>query len=184
LKAPCWALSPERAVTPLETGFDWIEHTSLSMWVRGESMFAFPLILSAHTLGMGFLAGTSAGIDLRLLGLAPRVPLSDLARFYPVMWCALALNFASGTLLLIGYPYKAFTNPLFYVKLTLIAAAVYLVLRIRREILLQPELTARVLRRGRLLATVSLGCWIGVIAAGRLLAYTYTWLLVGMRNNF
>jgi hypothetical protein len=172
-------------VTPLEAGFDWIERTPLSMWVRGESMFAFPLILSAHTLGMGFLAGTSAGIDLRLLGLARRVPLAELAKFYPVMWLALAVNFTSGTLLLIGYPYKAFTNPLFYVKLSLIAAAVYLAVRIRRQVLLRPDPQAEsVLRSGRLLAVVSLGCWAGVIAAGRLLAYTYSWLLVGMPNNF
>jgi len=171
-------------VTPLEAGFDWIENTSLSMWVRGESMFAFPLILSAHTLGMGFLAGTSAGIDLRVLGLANRVPMSELAKFYPVMWLALAVNFTSGTLLLIGYPYKAFTNPLFYVKLTLIAVAVYLLVRIRREILLQAEPAETVLRRGRSLAMVSLACWVGVIFAGRLLAYTYSWLLVGMPNNF
>ena len=172
-------------MTPLEAGFAWIEDTSLSMWVRGESMYAFPLILSVHTLGMGFLAGTSAGIDLRVLGLANRVPLSALAKFYPVMWLALALSFVSGTLLLIGYPYKAFTNPLFYVKLALIAAAVYLVVRIRRDVLLHPGPQAEsILRNGRRLAMVSLGCWVGVIAAGRFLAYTYTYLLVGMPNNF
>jgi hypothetical protein len=172
-------------MTPIEAGFDWIEHTPLSMWVRGESMLAFPTILSAHTLGMGFLAGTSAGIDLRLLGFANRVPLSALAKFYPVMWIALAVSFVSGTLLLIGYPYKAFTNPLFYVKLGLIADAVYLVVRIRRQVLLQPDPQADdALRIGRLLAIASLGCWVGVIAAGRLLAYTYSWLLVGMPNNF
>ena len=172
-------------MTPIEAAFDWVEQSPLSMWVRGESMLAFPLILSAHTLGMGFLAGISAGIDLRLLGLANRVPLSALAKFYPVMWLALALNFASGSLLLIGYPYKAFTNPVFYVKLTLIAAAVYLVVRIRSQILLQPDPdAASVLRQGRLLAITSLACWAGVICAGRLLAYTYTWLRVGMPNNF
>ena len=172
-------------MTPVEAGFDWLEHTSLSIWVRGESMLAFPAILSAHTLGMGFLAGTSAGIDLRLLGIANRVPLSALAKFYPVMWLALALSFSSGTLLLIGYPYKAFTNPLFYVKLALIAAAVYLVVRIRRQVLLHSDpLPDSVLRNARLLAIVSLGCWAGVIATGRFLAYTYSWLLVGMPNNF
>jgi hypothetical protein len=155
------------------------------MWIRGESMLGFPTILSAHTVGMGFLAGTSAGIDLRLLGFADRVPLAALAKFYPVMWIALALNFASGVLLLIGYPYKAFTNPVFYVKLALIAVAVYLIVRIRRQVLLQPEPEAPdVVRLGRSMAMVSLGCWVGVILAGRLLAYTYTWLRVGMPNNF
>ena len=172
-------------MTPIENAFDWLEHTPLSMWVRGESMLAFPTILSAHTLGMGFLAGTSAGIDLRLLGVANRVPISALQSFYPVMWLALAVNFLSGTLLFIGYPYKAATNPLFYIKLALIAVAVTLAVRIRNRVLRQPDLeAAAVLRRGRTLAAISLGCWAGVIFAGRLLAYTYSWLLVGMPNNF
>ena len=172
-------------MTPLEVVCDWVENTSLSMWIRGESMLGFPTILSFHTLGMGFLAGTSAGIDLRLLGVANRVPISALEKFYPVMWLALAVNFVSGVLLLIGYPYKAFTNPLFYVKLTLIAVAVYLGVRIRSQVLTQPDPdAASVLYRGRFLATTSLVCWAGVILAGRLLAYTYTWLRVGLPNSF
>jgi len=91
----------------------------------------------------------------------------------------------AGVLLLIGYPYKAFTNPVFYVKLMLIAVAVYLIVRIRKDVLLQPDPDAPdVYRRGRLYGMISLGCWVGVILAGRLLAYTYTWLRVGMPNNF
>ena len=172
-------------MTPLEIACGWLENTSLSMWVRGESMLAFPTILSFHTLGMGFLAGTSAGMDLRLLGFANRVPLAELAKFYWVMWLALAVSFTSGVLLLIGYPYKAFTNPVFYVKLTLIAVAVYLIVRIRKDVLLQPYPDAPdVYRRGWLFGLISLGCWAGVILTGRLLAYTYTWLRVGMPNNF
>ena len=172
-------------MTPIEMLFSWIEQTSLSEWISGPSMLAFPTILAAHTLGMGFLAGTSAGIDLRLLGVANRVPLSALEKFYPVMWLALVVNFASGTLLFIGYPYKAVTNPVFYVKLALIAAAIYLALRIRRDILRAPDTDQLVAqRRARLLAVASLVCWAGVITAGRLLAYTYSWLRVGMPNNF
>ena len=40
---------------------------------------------------------------------------------------------------MIGYPYKAFTNPLFYVKLSLIALAIYLVVKIRNEVLRNPQ---------------------------------------------
>jgi hypothetical protein len=168
-------------VTPLEVVCSWVENTPLSLWIRGESMLGFPSILSAHTLGMGFLAGTSVCIDLRLLGFAHRVPLSALEKFYPVMWAAFALNFVSGVLLLIGYPYKAFTNPLFYVKLALVALAVYLVLRIRKKVLRHPDAElASKLPSARLLALGSLACWAAIIAAGRLLAYTYSWLRVGM----
>src|SRR5262245_11005677 len=172
-------------MTPLEIVCGWVENTSLSMWIRGESMLGFPTILSAHTLGMGFLAGTSVGIDLRLVGVASRVPISALEKFYPVMWLALAVNFISGTLLLIGYPYKAFTNPLFYVKLSLIALAVYLVVRIRKQVLRHPDPEAAgIMPKARLLAFVSIACWAGVILSGRLLAYTYTWLRVGVPSSF
>jgi hypothetical protein len=50
-------------MTPIEQFFDALEHTELSLWVRGPSMLAFPLILTVHTIGMGFLAGTSSAID-------------------------------------------------------------------------------------------------------------------------
>src|ERR1700688_1102332 len=167
-------------MTPTEQVFDWIEHTNLSEWIRGPSMLAFPAILTVHVLGTGFLAGTSSVIALRILGFARQVPLGLLEKFYPILWVALAGNVVSGTLLLIGYPYKAFTNPLFYVKLSLIALAVYLVLRIRNDVLRNPQNNKRenasLWKRAKFLAGLSLASWMGTIAAGRFLAYTFTWL--------
>ena len=173
-------------MTPVEQFFDGLEHTPLSLWVRGDSLLAFPLILTVHTIGMGFLAGTSWAIDMRILGLARRVPLSVLQKFYPVLWVALAANFTSGVLLLTGYPYKAFSNPVFYVKLSLIALAVFLMLRIRRDVLRRSELepSPKFLRHARWLASASLVSWVGAITAGRLLAYTFKWLLVGIPGGF
>jgi hypothetical protein len=168
-------------VTPFEAFFDGIERTDLSVWVRGESMLAFPTILSLHTIGMGFLAGISVAIALRILGFARGVPLTALEKFYPVLWAALALNFTSGIFLLIGYPYKAATNPVFYVKMALIALAVYLLVRVRKDVLRIPEGASK---HARLLATLSLGSWAGAIFAGRLLAYTFHWLRVGIPGGF
>ena len=81
----------------------------------------------------------------------------------------------SGVLLLIGYPTKALTNPVFYLKLLLIATGMVLMTRLQRAItdervLDDPEAASR-LRR---LAAVSLFCWTGAIFAGRLLAYTHS----------
>ena len=176
-------------MTPVEQVFDWIEHTDLSMWIRGESIFSFPTILTVHVMGTAFLAGTSSAIALRILGVARQVPLRLLELFYPILWVALAANAASGTLLLIGYPYKAFTNPLFYVKLSLIALAIYLVVKIRNDVLRDPQGGKRgpetaLWKRARALAGFSLATWMCVIAAGRFLAYTYTWLRVGERGGF
>lgn len=171
----------------MEGFFDWLEHTGLSQFIRGGS-FAFPLILTAHVLGAGFIAGTGAAVAFRLLGVARGVPAALFERFYPVLWGALALNIASGLLLLDAYPYKAFTNPVFYVKLSLVACGVYLAVRIRDGVLRAPpwQSAARhaILENSQILAALSLACWAGTLIAGRLLAYTYKWLLVGVPGGF
>ena len=159
--------------------FAWIESTALSQWVVG-SLYAFPVILTLHAIGMGFAAGLGAMIALRILGVAPRVPLIELRRFLPVLWGGFWLNAASGVLLLIGYPTKAFTNPVFYLKLTLIGIAMALLRRLSRDAWNERSRDAvdddAGRRRLRRLGLVSLVCWIGAITAGRLLAYTYTHL--------
>jgi hypothetical protein len=95
---------------------------------------------------------------------------AEMRRFMPVMWFGFWLNFFSGIALLIGYPTKALTNPVFYLKLTLIAAGVWLVGRIRD----------RMDTGAKGLAIASLVCWGGAITAGRLLAYTYRHLMAGI----
>jgi hypothetical protein len=168
-------------MTSTEQFFDWLEHTDFSVWLRGESLLVFPLILTVHTICMGLLAGTSWAIDFRILGLARNVPLPVMEKFYPLLWVALATNFVTGTLLFISYPYKAFTNPVFYVKLSFIALAVFLVVKIRSEVLLraQPDW-----KRAKILAGASIASWVAAITAGRLIAYTFTWLRVGIPGGF
>jgi hypothetical protein len=149
----------------------WVESTWLSQWVVGSpSMFAFPGILTLHAIGMGFAVGISAALDLRILGVAPGVPLGELRRFMPILWAGFWLNAVSGALLLIGYPTKALTNPVFYLKLTLIGVAMVLLVRISRLVF---ATNSPITSRLRNLAIASLVCWAGAITAGRLLAYTY-----------
>jgi hypothetical protein len=156
--------------------FIWLENTSLSVWVReSTSVFAFPIILALHTIGMGFLAGLNAAVDLRVLGVAAGVPLSEMRRFFPIMWAGFWLNAASGVVLLAGYPTKALTNPLFYLKLALIALALVWLRSIRRSVFGDAGVEANPLtRRTRVLAAASLTCWAAVIFSGRFLAYTYS----------
>ncbi|MFI5077675.1 MAG: hypothetical protein ACHQRO_10055 [Vicinamibacteria bacterium] len=152
----------------------WLESTALSEWVTGSpSMLAFPGILALHAIGMGLAAGLAGVLDLRILGVARGVPLVEFRRFQPVLWGGFWLNAVSGVLLLVGYPTKALTNPVFYLKLLLIAVAMVLFVRIDRLIRSgdpADPATARTLRR---FAVTSLVCWAGAITAGRLLAYTY-----------
>jgi hypothetical protein len=157
----------------------FVENSDLSMWVRGDSMLAFPTIITLHTICMGFLAGTSSAIDLRILGAAQGIPLGVMRRFYPLMWIALGLNAVTGVLMVIGYPTKQLTNPLFYIKLCLVALAVWLVYRIGTEVLRLPDAKA-VTARAKWLAGISLAAWASLIIAGRLLEYTHKWELLGI----
>src|SRR5262245_4824933 len=155
--------------------FVWLESTDFSTWMReSPSVFAFPAILSCHTVGMGLVAGINASLALRILGVAPGVPIREMRRFLPVMWFGFWLNAISGVALLLAYPTKALTNPVFYLKLALIAVAVWLATVIGGLLfgdLLKSD--AGPSPHVKMLAAASLVCWGGAITAGRLLAYTY-----------
>ena len=157
----------------------WMEQSGFGVWLReSPSMFAFPGILVLHTIGMAFLMGSSVAIDLRLLGLSPSLPVPAMEKFFPVMWCGFCINAVSGVALLIAYPVKAFTNPVFYVKLTLILLALVVIRLIQSQVLRNPNLSAGpVPMQVKLIAVTSLAIWVGVTTSGRLLAYTYVHLL-------
>lgn len=158
--------------------FVWVETSSFSVWVReSSSVFAFPAILSVHTVGMGLVAGINAAIALRILGVGPGIPLRQMKRFFPVVWTGFWLNAVSGVVLLIGYPTKALTNPVFYLKLAFIALALVDFGLIGKYVFADLSFDeGPVSKKGRMLAVVSLVCWSGAITAGRLLAYTYVHL--------
>lgn len=162
--------------------FVWIESSAFSTWIREEpSLWAFPFFLILHTWGLAFLVGANVAINARALGLGRGIPPATLDRYALVMWVGFWINAVSGVLLLIAYPTKALTNPLFYVKLALIAAALVLAQRIRARLRATAGEAAPVLAVGtRQLALLSLACWAAAIFAGRFLAYTHSRLLVDM----
>jgi hypothetical protein len=159
--------------------FAWIEATGLSIWLReSPSLWVFPFVLILHTVGLAFFVGSNVAWDLRLLGFVVGIPLRPLQRYFLVMWVGFWVNAVSGVLLLIAYPTKALTNPLFYVKLTLIGIGIGVALRMRREVRRADDGETAVPSQVRTLAAASLACWIAVIFAGRFLAYTCTRLMV------
>jgi hypothetical protein len=155
--------------------FLWLEATRFSIWLReSTSVLAYPAILSAHAIGMGLAAGINGALALRLLGVAPGVPVVEMRRFVPVMWFGFWLNAASGVLLLLAYPTKALTNPVFYLKIGSIALAMWIFVTLRRQVLVEHAAPGVDAGRQRLkaLAAGSLLCWTTAITSGRLLAYT------------
>lgn len=113
--------------------------------------------------------------DLRLLGLAPRLPVSGLAD-YLLRWArwSLLLVVPSGSLMFIAHATEMASNPAFRLKLGLIAAAflnaaVYH--RVPFRSVADWDIDVASPAAARAAGLLSLLLWTGVIACGRLLAY-------------
>jgi hypothetical protein len=136
-----------------------IQQSSPSVWMR-EAPHAYFVALILHAWGMALLVGGGIVAGLRVLGVGGGAALERFRGFFPVMWLGAAMAIISGLALLVAYPAKALTNPVFALKLIfLVAAAV---------------LTRKVLRGSRVTAAVALVLWLAVVAAGKLLLYTYS----------
>jgi hypothetical protein len=142
-----------------------LDQSGLAIWIRESGvLYGYPLILFLHTLGLSTVVGLSAAIDLRLLGIAPGIPLESLQQTFGLLWAGLALTAVTGTLLFVADALKHGSNPAFYVKLVFVVLGVVALVAVRQRVF-------RGGQRGRLLAAASLGCWFVALSAGRLMAY-------------
>ena len=167
---------------PVPAFLNTIEQSGLSTWIRQtDSIFGFYFILVFHTIGMALVVGPNAVVDFILLGWVSDIPLAPFKRWFTVMWIGFWINAVSGLFLLIAYPTKAFTNPVFYVKLSLIALALWTMQSLKTRMFGDARLSpAAIMARCRALALCSLIFWTGAITTGRLLAYTFRYISYGV----
>jgi hypothetical protein len=157
--------------------FAALEQSAPSTWMR-EDAYAYFIALILHAWGMALLVGSGIVLSLRVLGVARGTPLWKFRGFLPVMWLGAGLAVVSGIGLLLGYPAKALTNPVFAVKLACLAAAALLVRRLVHGALGPATRDETLPARSRAIAATTLVLWLGVVAGGKLLLYTYTVLMV------
>lgn len=149
--------------------YDWPLSTALR-----ESDDAYPLIETAHVLGITLIAGSLVTVDLRLIGaLFREQPVTFVTTtLLPWAWCGFALMVITGVPLFAAEAAKLYDNPAFRIKLILLAAAglnavLFHLTTYRRardwELGLPP-------RAARAFATTSILLWSGIIVAGRLIA--------------
>ncbi len=158
----------------------WLETTALGVWIRETpSLWGFPFILFLHTLGLAMLAGINTAFMLWVLRFAQRYPLAPMARYFPLMWLGLVINAVSGILLLIAYPAKALTNPVFYLKLVAIGVAIALSSSLSRRIFVEgnASIAFEPDARMRSAAGITIVAWVVATVTGRFLAYTYNILM-------
>jgi len=151
----------------------YLEHMKFSIWVlQSGSLWAYPTILTMHTIGMGIVAGIAAVINLRLLGVSPKIPIRPLEKLYPLMWSGFWINAVTGTTLMIADATTKLTNPDFGVKMVFVFSGVALIVILRKKVFRDPNIDDRpVPANVKRLAWLSLFCWAAATTAGRLLAY-------------
>jgi hypothetical protein len=151
---------------------EWVEATGLATWVReSPSIWSYPTILTLHTLGLGIVVGGNVVVDLRLLGYGTKLELSSLTPIFRIVAWAFLLNFVTGVLLFMSAATQKGLQPVFYIKLTFIALALWNTVLVRRYLVRETGPAGLSRRRGARLGVTSMVLWTGAIVAGRLMAY-------------
>lgn len=133
----------------------------------------YPAVEILHIIGFVVLVGSMIALDLRLLGLARAIPIQPMAQLLlPMSRVGFVLAISMGFLLFSADASHVVRNPAFQSKLLLIAAALANVVIAhlgpwRRVARWGPEAPVS----AKVTALLSLLLWLGVVCAGRLIAY-------------
>ena len=152
--------------------FQRLQDSAFTEWFLGSpSIWAYPTVLTLHTVGMAVLVGASFVINLRVLQVSGAVPLHRLQPLYRVIWFGFAINLLSGLVLFVTEAADRVVDPVFYVKMGSIAAALSLGVVLKRRTIDPPDAPQVATAPSRWLAAASLSLWAIAIVAGRLMAY-------------
>jgi len=151
----------------------WLESTALAKFMI-DSDWAWPIAESIHFIGLSLLIGTVGLFDLRLLGLAKRIPIGALHRLIPWGVAGYCMNIATGLSFFTAAPGQYIYNPAFQIKMLLMAIAGLNVLAFYAVVyrrVAAPDSPDSAPFYAKMIGAVSLCAWIGVISCGRLLTF-------------
>jgi hypothetical protein len=144
--------------------------------MRASGVWAYGVVNLVHILGIATLFGSVLAFDLKLMGLWRRVPLTTLERpTLTLAACGFAVAVASGVTLLSTNGSEYAGNPFLPLKFSAIglglanlAAAQFLPAWRARAV--EPHSPRQRLAL-RVVGATSLACWLGAVAAGRMIGY-------------
>jgi cytochrome bd-type quinol oxidase subunit 2 len=127
-----------------------------------------PIVQTFHLLGIAVIMSSVVLLDLRILGLAlPSQDVQELTRrVMPWVWWTLPVMLLSGSMFVFARPRRYFTNPIFGLKFALLVPAIALAAVLHFVSIRKPDSWST-----KVVAAVSLLLWVGVVLAGRWIAY-------------
>ena len=153
----------------------WIQATPLGRKVS-TSPWLFPTIESVHIIGLALVVGAVLRLDLRLLGFSRQISVTSVASStMPWAWTGVSVAVTTGLLMfaseaVVCYHNRAFRAKMLMLLLIALNTAVY-------EFITRRNVHAWDVERAtplgaKFAAVVSVTLWMGVVAAGRWIAYT------------
>lgn len=139
-----------------------------------RTAWGWPAAESVHFIGLTLLIGTVGVFDLRLLGVAPRIPIAALHRLIPWGLAGYGLNVMTGAMFLMTSPDQYVFNPAFQLKLAFMAVAGFNALTfyaVAYRRVTGPGASDQAPRSAKVIAAVSLCLWIGIIVCGRMITF-------------
>lgn len=151
---------------------EWIQSSGIAHVVQ-SSLWGYVIVLSSHAIGMAVLVGLTLVIYLRLLGIAPDVPLPPLRSLMRIALIGFAINLISGSMLFAADAYYFVGSWPFRIKFGLLLLSAVLLGITYRQL---QEKNAEQLGPsdasvGKVIPALGIAVWFGVIVSGRLIAY-------------
>lgn len=153
-----------------------LQASSWAVFIHRKA-WAFTTVEVVHVFAVSMVLGTIAIVDLRLLGFgSTKRPFAELSRqVLPFTWAAFVLAVIAGSLLFISRATDYFTNPVFWIKMSLIAVAginmavfEFITVRDVQKWNLNPTPPPP----ARLAGGISIACWVLVVVFGRLISFS------------
>jgi uncharacterized membrane protein SirB2 len=150
---------------------DWLSGTPLSLKIQ-TVLWIIPAVQTVHILCVAIVMSTMAMLDLRLVGLAGRAQSVSRAvsRWVPWVWGTLPVMLLTGCILIIGEPTRELMNPYFRAKMAMLTAVVLITLLVQLRNKDAAYWEKRTIS-AKFAGTFSLLLWVGIVAAGRWIAY-------------
>lgn len=135
---------------------------------------AFPISETLHFIGLSLLFGSLLMVDLRAMGFFKGLPLVALHKLVPLAIAGFAINLVTGILFIAFDPSTYFGNSAFLFKMVLIGIAGINALAFEFAVFRPLVAGNAAIMDGvliKVLASLSLLLWSGVLIAGRLIPF-------------
>lgn len=144
---------------------------TVGAFVVGKT-WVWPSCETLHFVGLSILFTTVLLVDLRMLGIAKKIPFSALYQLLPLGMLGFALNLTTGMFFFIGAPQQYTKNPIFYWKMVFVILAAVNVLYfmlLDQPWTVGPEDEAPF--GAKVMAASAIFLWIGILFFGHMLPF-------------